>query len=153
MNDMRKAGMKMSLLMEGTMSFVLSLIGMLSAGKFTPAGFLKSFLISFAISLVLGMLVPMKKISDGLIKKFSLKPGTLKARLLEALVSDVVYSPVMTFIMVYMAYSQATAHGAKIPFGPMLLKSECISFVAAFILSFILTPLYTRLVFKKPDRE
>ena len=137
--------------MGGTMSFVLSLIGMLSAGQFTVPGFLKSFLISFAISVVLGMLVPIKKISDGLMKKFDLKPGTLKTRFLEALVADVAYSPVMTFIMVYMAYRQASAHGARIPFGPMLLKSECISFVAAFVLSFIITPLYTKLIFKKPE--
>ena len=137
--------------MGGTMSFVLSLIGMLSAARFTVPGFLKSFLISFSISVVLGMLVPIKKISDSLMKKSNLKPGTLKARLLEALVADVAYSPVMTFIMVYMAYRQASAHGAKIAFGPMLLKSECISFLAAFILSFVITPLYTKLVFKKPE--
>ena len=148
---MKRAEIKMSLLMGGTMSFVLSLIGMLSAGRFTVPGFLKSFLISFAISVALGMLVPIKKISDSLMKKSNLKPGTLKARLLEALVADVAYSPVMTFIMVYMAYRQASAHGAKIAFGPMLLKSECISFLAAFILSFVITPLYTKLVFKKPE--
>lgn len=141
----------MSLMIGGTISFVNSLVGTLSSGRFTFGGFLLSFLISFLIGFGLGLLIPIKKIGDTLIRKNGLQPGTRKARLLEALVSDLVYSPIMTFVMVYLAYSQATSHGAKIPFGPMLLKSECISFVAAFILSFLLTPFYTKLIFKKSN--
>ena len=146
--DMKKIGMKMSLLMGLSMSFVLSRIGLLSSGKFTVGEFLKSFIISFLISMVIGLIIPMKKISDSLLVKFNAKAGTTKARVIEALVSDVLYSPLMTFIMVYMAYRQATSHGAKIPFGPMLLKSEIISFIAAFVLAYVLSPVFLKLLMK-----
>ena len=91
----------------------------------------------------------MKKVSDGVLRKCDAKPGTLKARILEALVSDVLYSPLMTLVMVYLAYREAASHGARIPFGPMLLKSEIISFITAFILSFILTPVFMKIVMKR----
>lgn len=139
----------MSLLMGLSMSCILTLVGMLSAGQFTIPGFLKSFLISFVISMCVGLIIPMKKVSDWVLKKCEARPGTLKARVLEALVSDVLYSPLMTLVMVYLAYRQATSHGARITFGPMLLKSELISFVAAFILSFILMPVFMSLVIKR----
>ena len=144
--DNRKMGRMMGILMGGTISFVNSLIGTLSSGRFTFGLFLNSFLISFVISQILGLIVPIKKISDFLIQKMNCQPGTWKARIIDALVTDLVYSPLMTFIMVYMAYSQATAHGAKIPFGPMLLRSECISFVVAFFLGLFLSPVYLKLL-------
>lgn len=145
----KKIGREIGILMGLSMSFVLSLIGMVSAGQFTVRGFLLSFVISFAISLLIGMVIPMKKISDSVIAGCKARPGSLKARILEALVTDVLFSPLMTFIMVFMAHKNATAHGARIPFGPMLLKAELISFVAAFILGFLLAPVWTGLVLKK----
>ena len=96
---MKKAEIKMSLLMGLSMSFVLSLVGMMSAGQFTVPGFLRSFLISFAISMILGLIIPVRRISTAILIKTGIKPGTLKANLLEALVSDLAYSPIMTFIM------------------------------------------------------
>ncbi|MBQ1521907.1 MAG: hypothetical protein IIZ74_04020 [Erysipelotrichaceae bacterium] len=147
--DMKKVGHEMSLLMGLSMSFILTIVGMLTAKRFTIPGFLKSFLISFVISVIIGLIIPMKKVSDVVQRKFEAKPGTLKARILDALVSDVLYSPLMTLIMVYLAYREATSHGARIPFGSMLLKSEIISFITAFILSFILTPVFMKIVMKR----
>lgn len=138
----------MSLFMGLAMSCVLTITGLLSAGQLTFEKFIVSFLIGFAISAVIGLIIPIKKISDGFVGKLKLSPGTIKARLAEALVSDVLLSPLMTFIMVFIAYQQATAHGARMPFGPMLLKAEIISFVVAFILSFIITPVITKLVLR-----
>ena len=147
--DMKIAGMKISLLMGLTMSFCLSLIGMLSSGQFTVPGFLKSFAISFVISTVLGLLLPIKKISTSLCKKHGLAPGSVKGRIVDALITDLLYSPIMTLIMVYMAWKQATSHGARIPFGGMLLKAEIISFVAAFILGYAVAPVYESLIMKE----
>lgn len=147
--DMKKVGHEMSLLMGLSMSFILTIVGMLTAKRFTVPGFIKSFLISFVISMIIGLIIPMKKVSDGVLRKCETKPGTLKARILEALVSDVLYSPLMTLVMVYLAYREATSHGARIPFGLMLLKSEIISFITAFILSFILTPVFMKIVMKR----
>lgn len=146
---MKKVGREMSLLMGLSMSCILTMVGMLTAKRFTVPGFIKSFLISFVISMIIGIIIPMKKVSDGVLRKCDAKPGTMKARILEALVSDILYSPLMTLVMVYMAYREATSHGARIPFGPMLLKSEIISFITAFILSFILTPVFMKTVMKR----
>ena len=146
---MKKVGREMSLLMGFSMSCILTMVGLLTAKRFTVPGFIKSFLISFVISMIIGLIIPMKKVSDGVLRKCEAKPGTMKDRILEALVSDILYSPLMTLVMVYMAYREATSHGARIPFGPMLLKSEIISFITAFILSFILTPVFMKTVMKR----
>ncbi|MCR4633945.1 MAG: hypothetical protein K5648_07470 [Erysipelotrichaceae bacterium] len=141
------AGLKMNLLMGATMSFVLSSIGLLSSGNFSLPAFARSFPISFALSFLLGSLIPMRKITDALLKKRDLSPNSLEARVLSALVSALVYSPVMTFVMVFLAYRQAVAHDTLIPFLPMLLRSELISLAASFVLSFLITPFYARLIF------
>ena len=146
--DMKKAGMIMSLLMGLSMSFLLTMIGLISARQFTFGAFLRSFAISFMVSTLIGLIIPVRKISAAILRKRSAKPQSLKARLLEALVTDICYSPLMTFIMISLAHRQAVAHGAKIPFGPMLLKAEVISFIAAFILNLLITPLFARMVMK-----
>ena len=138
---------KMGLLMGFSMSFVLSFIGMVSAHAFTVPRFLLSFVISFLISFTITSLVPIPKITASAAEKCGLKPGGLARRALEALLSDLCLTPLMTFVMVYMAYRQAAAHGAKIPFGPMILKSEIISLLAAFVLLFLLTPVFVKIAF------
>ena len=146
--DMKKAGMIMSLLMGLSMSFLLTMIGLISARQFTFGAFLRSFAISFMVSTLIGLIIPVRKISAAILRKRSAKPQSTEARLLEALVTDICYSPLMTFIMISLAHRQAVAHGAKIPFGPMLLKAEVISFIAAFILNLLITPLFARMVMK-----
>ena len=144
---------KMGLLMGFSMSFVLTLVGMSSAGKLTLPGFLLSFTVSFLISILAGKIIPAKRIAAEWTRKLNLEPGSLKARLLDALVTDLAYSPFMTLVMVSIAYFQATSHGAKIPFIPMLLKSELISFAMAFVLGFVLPPLFVKILMKDKDKE
>ena len=143
----QKAGLKMSLLMGLMMSFSLSLIGLLCSGRFTLSGFLLNFLTSFVISFLLGMILPVRKIARKAAGAFP--PGSLKGRAVEALVSDLLYTPLMTFVMVYISYRQAVSHGAKIPFGPMLLRSELISIFFAFFLIFFLSPVLMKIAFKR----
>ena len=144
---------KMGLLMGFSMSFVLTLVGMSSAGKLTLPGFLLRFTVSFLISLLAGKIIPAKRIAAEWTRKLNLEPGSLEARLLDALVTDLAYSPFMTLVMVSIAYFQATSHGAKIPFIPMLLKSELISFAVAFVLGFVLPPLFVKILMKDKDKE
>ena len=139
----------MGLLMGTSLSFLLSLTGTLSSGAFTLPSFLVSFLISLGISLIVTKVIPMQKISSSLTEKLELQKGSLPCRLLEALVSDLLMSPLMTFIMVYIAHRQANAHGAGIPFGPMLLKSETLSFLVAFAAIFLLTPVFLKIALKR----
>ena len=156
---MKKIGMKMSLYMALTLSFCLSLVGNLSSGHFSVPGFLISFVVSFVISLVIGFFIPMKPLTDKLGGKLGLEDCSMKKRLFDSLISDLIYTPVMTFIMVTMAYKQATAHGQKIPYGAMLGKSMVSSLIVGDIIILIVTPIFLGIVMKqaggppRPDDE
>ena len=144
---MKKAGMTMSILMGVTLSFCLSLLGNLMAETgFKPIAFIISFIVSTIISLVIGFVVPMRKISQGVTR--NMKPG-IGSRCVEALISDLIYTPVITLAMIIMAWKQATSHGAKIPFLPMFLKSLGISLVAAFVIILIVSPVFMKIAFKR----
>ena len=145
---MKEVETKMGLLMGISLSFILSLVGLLSSGHFTIPDFLLSFCLSFLISMIIARIIPLRKISSSLLEKRGLKPGTLKYRLLDSLISDLLMSPFMTFVMVYAAWRKAVSHGARIPFAAMLLKSELISFIAAYLCIFLLSPLFLKLAFK-----
>ena len=146
---MKKVGLQMNILMAVTLSFCLSLLGTLSSGHFTVPGFLMSFGISTVISLIIGFLVPMKKLEDGLVRKCGIEEHSLPARLLSSLVSDLIYTPILTFSMVFMAYRQATAHGSKMPFLPSFIKSLILSLIVAYIIIFIVKPLFLKFVMKQ----
>ncbi len=146
----KKVGLQMNLLMGITLSFFLSLTGTLTSGHFTVPGFLLSFLVSTVISIIIGFLVPMKKVNEGLERKMNLTPRSLKAKLIESLVSDFIYTPIMTLCMTALAYMQATKHGGHMPPYPiMFLRSLGISMVVGYVLIFVFMPLYMQLVLKK----
>ena len=150
---MKKVGSQMSLLMGVTLSFFLSLTGNLmgakQSGGFSVPGFLISFVVSTIISLIIGFFVPMKKVNDSVCGSLNLKPGQIGTRLMESLISDIIYTPVMTLIMVFLAYKQATSHGAQIPFLPMFLPSLVVCLIVGYILIFIFMPIYMKVVMKK----
>lgn len=146
---MKEVGKTMGLLMGVSLSFLLSLIGTLSSGTFSFPSFLTSFLISLVISSIITRIIPLNQITTGFSQKLKLQRGSVKCRLFETLISDLLMSPLMTFIMVFIAYKQATSHGARIPFVPMLLRSEIISFIAAYVFLFFLTPLFLKYALKK----
>ena len=146
---MKKISMQMSVLMGVTLSFFLSLTGNLTSGHFTMPGFIISFIISLIISLIIGFLVPMKKVNDSLDKKLGLKQGALGTHFFESLVSDLIYTPLITFCMVTMAYFQATSHGAHLSYLPMLGKSMVISLAVGYVLIFIFMPVFMRFLLKK----
>ena len=151
---MKKAGMKISVCMGLVMSFFLSLTGNLTSGHFTMPRFLLSFLISTIISLVIGFLVPMARINAGIEKRMGAAPGDIRARLLESLVSDLIYTPVITLAMVSLAYFTAMRQSggmAQLSFLPMFLKSLGICFVVGYILIFVFMPVFVKMfVQKKP---
>ena len=146
---MKKIGLQMSLLMGLSLSFCLSIVGNLQAEKFSVVGCLISFLVSFLISMIIGFIIPIKKVGDAAVGKAGLRPESIPARLLESLISDLIYTPIITVIMVIFAYKQATAHGAQIPFVPMLIKSLIISLIVGYVLIFILMPLFLKLLMGK----
>lgn len=146
---MKKIGREMSILMGITLSFFLSLTGILSSGYFTVPGFLISFVVSLVISLIIGFFIPMKKVTDSLGRKLGLAPRKFSTHCFEALISDLIYTPIITLIMVFLAYRQAIRQGAQIPFWPMLGKSMLISMIVGYILIFIFMPLFLKIVMKR----
>ena len=121
---MKKIGRTISICMGITLSFFLSLSGNLLSGHFTPAGWAISFVISTLISLIIGFCVPMKPLLDKATAR--MKPGSLAAKCLESLISDLIYTPVITLAMVAMAHHSIALHApapALPPFLPMFLHS------------------------------
>jgi len=151
--EMKKIGMKMSLFMGLTLSFFLSLTGNLTSGHFTVPGFLISFVISTIISLIIGFLVPMQKVTGGFDRKHNLDPAKFSTKCINSLISDLIYTPVITFCMVAMAHHNAVSHGQQMPpLWLMFLKSLIISMIIGFVLVYIFTPLYLKLVTKNMPR-
>ena len=142
---MKKIGRRMSILMGVSLSFCLSLLGNLTSGHFTLPGFLISFAVSTLISLIIGFLVPMKKVGDSLANALHLKPRSLPAHCAESFMSDLIYTPVITLAMVALAWKMATSHGAQMPFLPMFLHSLVLSMIVGYVLIFILMPVFFKL--------
>ena len=146
---MRKVGMKMSVMMGVSLSFALSLIGNLASGHFTAKGFLISFIASTIVSLIIGFFVPIRKLEKSASDKAGLEEGSVKAKCLGTLISDLIYTPVITLLMVFLAYQGAKRQGAPVTFGSMFVPSLIISLIAAYILIFFLQPIYLRIAMKK----
>ena len=148
---MKKVGMTMSAFMGITMSFFLSLTGTITSGHFTVPAWLISFVISAVISLIIGFVVPMKKVNDKVVGAFKLSPFSFAGNCLSSFVSDLIYTPILTFCMVFFAYKSAIAHGApaeSMNLGRMFISSFLICFVVGFILIIILMPIFLKLAMK-----
>lgn len=150
---MKKVGIIMSLLMGVTMSFCLSLTGILSSGaKFDLKQFLISFGASTVISILIGIIVPMRKIEDGAVKAMKLKERSIPASLVSAFISDLIYTPIITLAMIAlvrkMVMYESHGHAKLPPFGEMFGESLIISFIVAFFIILIITPIYMKLSFK-----
>lgn len=147
---MKRIGHRISIMMGITLSLCLSLVAHLFlADEFKFGAFLLSFAISLTISLIIGFLIPMKKVNDSVDRKLGLKPYSIGARLIESFVSDLIYTPIITVVMTTISYFIATSNGADIPFGPMFLKSLLVCFLVGYVLIFIFMPLFMALVIGK----
>ena len=150
---MKKVGIMMNLLMGVTMSLCLSLVGNLtSEDGFQLKIFLASFAASTVISLIIGFLIPIRKLEAGAARAMGLNERSLPASAVSAFISDLIYTPVITFAMIVlvrkMVMRMSNGHAVLPPFGAMFFKSLIISFIIAFIIIFIVTPLYLKLSMK-----
>lgn len=148
LSESKKIGRRMSVLMGITLSFFLSLAGTLMSGHFTLAGWLISFAASTAVSLLIGLLVPMKPLTDALHSFFSIRERSFAAWVFDSLVSDILYTPAITFCMVLLAYKMAVSHGALLNFLPMFLHSLLVCFILGFALIFIFMRLFLLLLLR-----
>ncbi len=154
---MDKDKKKISMLMSVYMGFVMSIfmtvtgvcVGMLPnvlAHRIPPQAmiisFISGFFISFAISMMIGFIVPMHKITDSATKKF--KPG-LGKKCMETLISDVIYTPVISIVMVAFAYMSNSKNGEG---GPSYIMMLIPSLIACFIVGYIIIFLIQPVIFK-----
>ncbi len=153
---MKKIGRSMSIKMGITMSFCLSLIGTLTSGHFSIPGFLLSFVASTVLSLIIGFIVPMSKLSTMCLNSLNLQLGTIPARLVQTAVSDIIYTPIMTLAMVGLAYYMAKKQSGgmmQVPFLSMFIPSLIICLVAGFVIIFIIEPIFLKQTLKKDGME
>lgn len=148
---MKKVGILMNILMGVSLSFCLSLVGNLLSGHFAFLPWLISFAVSTVLSFLIGFLLPVRKCALGLSSALKLKERSFPSLLVESLVSDFFYTPLITLSMVFIAYKIATSHGAEIPFLPMFLSSLAVTFVIGFLLIALLQPLFLKLLIGKEN--
>ena len=104
------------------------------------------------ISLIIGFAVPMAKVERGAVKAMGLKDNSVPANLVSALISDLIYTPVITLAMIAlvrkMAMKMSHGHAELPPFMVMFVKSLIISLIVAYIIILIVTPIYKKIAFK-----
>ena len=135
-----------------------------------------SFAVSLVISVIIGLVVPMPKISRALAQKMKPGPGL---RAVEALISDAIYTPVITLFMILVvrnlapvlaskgaeraamaggalaaqvaAIAAGTAAEVKAsfpPFAVMFLGSFAICYALGFFIIYALQPVFMKIAFK-----
>ena len=148
----RIVGIKMTIFMGIIMSFVLSLIGTFMGGHFSIKSWLISFGISLMISWAIGFIVPLKKISDSACKGCKIDPESFKGNLISGLISDLIYTPIITIVMVVVMLGNARKHApaGKVPtVGKALPGSLLVCFLVGFVVIIIIQPLLIKLFTRK----
>lgn len=156
--EMRKIGMLMTILMGITMSLILSLVGTALGGHFTLVSWLMSFGISLVISLLIGFIVPIKKLGDNFCEKRKTNPHSFKGTLLSAIISDLIYTPIITIIMVVAMVLMATR---EIPdmavrmniMGHALIPSLIVCFIVGYFVIVLVQPLFLKMLMGKNKPE
>ncbi|MCR5488307.1 MAG: hypothetical protein K6F35_12420 [Lachnospiraceae bacterium] len=144
----KKIGIRMNVMMAVGMSLGLSLFGTWMSGHFTLMGFFISFVASTVVSMVLGFIIPIRRLAVGACRKCGLKERSVKARLMESLVFDLIYTPVMTALMTALAYSNAVKQGAQVTYPAIFLPALPASLVVGYVLILILQPIFLKIAGK-----
>ncbi len=142
----RFIGIGMGLTMSMVMSIVGSVMGVMDArakaGEANLPPFvvmllpslLVSLLVASVLSIGLGLIIPMNKISGGLGKATRAKG--MELRIMQAFVSDLLYTPAISLIMSFVSAIFFAKVPAKAVF-PVALKSFVRSFPIEFVLALI----------------
>ena len=100
-HEMKKIGLIMNVLMGVSLSFVLSLTGLIASSHFQVRAWLLSFFLSFVLSLLIGFFVPVRKIALSLCKKLNLSERTLASHCADSFVSDSVVVSVSLLVLAF----------------------------------------------------
>lgn len=145
---MQKIGFLMSLIMGFVMSLVLSLTGTLVGGHFTVPSWLISFGISFVLSLIIGFIIPMGRLNNLITGKLKQSRKMFLANLIDSFVSNVLYTPLMSASMVWLAWSKIPLEHRP-PFAALYMPSLIATFIVGWIVIFITQPLFLKKLMKK----
>lgn len=164
--DMKKIGRTMNIYMGFTMSAALSIVGT-TFGQATSAagiqfpgiiiGILISFVASLIISLIIGFIIPMKKVGDGVCGLIKKSPDSIPGRLMASLASDLIYTPIITALMVALARAQvmkaSQGHAQLPPYIVMYLPSLIVTFIVGLVIIFFIQPMFLKSILKKNGIE
>lgn len=148
---MKKIMALMSVLMGFVMSFVLSLVGTLVGGHFSIQSWMLSFGISLVLSIIIGFVVPVKPLGDKFCNKHNVVPESPKGNFCSALISNLIYTPFLTIVMVstmvLMATKEVPSWQARLNIlGHALIPSLIVCFVVGYVAITIFQPLFVKLI-------
>lgn len=154
---MKKIMALMTILMGFTMSLVLSLVGTLVGGHFSIQSWLLSFGISFVLSLVIGFSVPVKKLGDKFCAKCKTIPESPKGNFLSAVISNLIYTPILTIVMTCTMVGIATKQLPDMAQRINIMVHACIpSLIVCLIVGYVaivlFQPLFVKLLIGKNGR-
>lgn len=150
---LKKINRYMSLMMGGVLSVALTIFGNLTSGHFVMPGSLISIAIgivlSFGISQLISTFINIKTTTDKVISKFNIK-GEMPTKLMSTLVSDLIFTPIITVCLVSFSIGMANAHSpVVIPLLPAIIKSLILSLIVAYIIIFFIQPPILEVAMKK----
>lgn len=127
MSVMKKIGIFMTCWMGVILGFLLSFLGMMSSGHFTVPGFFIGALESVILSLIIGLVLDVRAITLKIGSKLQLTPSSKGYPFFMALVSDIIFTPLMCFAAL------ALKMGLK---KPMFLQAFCRTLLTDFIIAY-----------------
>ena len=142
--NMRTVGILVSIFMGLSISLVMSILGPLRSGHITVPAVLVSFLCSSIISILISVLIPIKKITDGACNGMHLSPEGIPGKLISAFISDLLFTPLISFLMIFMNYKRARMVDPNLSFGRMFFGNFIISFIAAYFIILVFLPLFIK---------
>ena len=110
---MKKVNFIMALINALILSFSMSLIMNIASGHFSFPSWGLGFIVSFTLSLILAMILPLTKVQLMTCKKIGIRYTDIGALLLNALLSSLFYTPVVAFVMSLLMSSLANMQMTK----------------------------------------
>ncbi len=153
-DKMKKISREIGIRMGIIMSFFLSLTGTMVSGHFSIPQFLLHLVVSTIISVLIAIIIPIGRIAAAACAALKLRRGSLPEKLLTTFIYDLLYTPLMTTIMIFIAYKMAMwqSHGmAQLNFVEMLIAPLIICVIMGFALIFVFQPAFMKQLLQKYD--
>lgn len=148
---MMKVGILISLCNGLVLGSVFSSIGMIRSpqGRIMPMGVVTSALLSAVISIIVGLMIPMKSVTDKVHMKLGIDPARQKAPawFVEGVVGDLIFTPILCTFFIIMNRVQ----GRIDPHAPIFmvwLKELGLDLLVALPITMVIVPLVRKLAFK-----